>query len=86
MSYQNYGANTPFDRTAWTTAHAQGVQTTQPTLSFATTAQQANMASYTASIHQQPQLFAGNHPVFQAGGGLWYMQPGYQTADGYPTM
>ncbi|CAF1450481.1 unnamed protein product [Rotaria sordida] len=35
MSYQNYGANTPFDRTAWTTAHAQGVQTTQPTLSFA---------------------------------------------------
>lgn len=60
MSYPNYGANTPFDRTTWATAHPQSVQTGQPTLSFATTAQQANMASYTGPIHQQTPLFAAN--------------------------
>ncbi|CAF3987484.1 unnamed protein product [Rotaria magnacalcarata] len=86
LSYPSYGANTAFDRATWAATHPQSVQTAQQTLQFATAAQQANMASYPASIHQQPQLFAGNHPVFQAGGGLWYMQPGYQTADGYPTM
>jgi len=57
MTYPNYGANTPFDRAAWSTPHPQSVQATQPTLSFATTAQQANMASYPASIHPQAQLF-----------------------------
>jgi hypothetical protein len=56
MSYQNYGANQQFDRATWASAHPQSVQTNQPTLSFATTAQQANMASYPASIHQQPQF------------------------------
>ncbi len=59
MSYPNYGANSPFDRTSWGTPHPQSVQTTQPTLSFATT-QQSNMASYPASIHQQPQFITAN--------------------------
>ncbi|CAF1220241.1 unnamed protein product [Adineta steineri] len=85
MSYQNYGPNTPFDRTTWTTAHPQTVQTTQPTLSFATSAQQANMTSYPTSIHQQPQFIAANHPVFQAGN-LWYMSSPYPTTEQYPTM
>ncbi|CAF3456065.1 unnamed protein product [Rotaria sp. Silwood1] len=84
MSYPSYGANPQFDRATWATAHPQSVQTTQPTLSFATTAQQTNMAQYTASIHQQPQFITANHPVFP--GNLWYMSSGYQTAEGYPTM
>jgi hypothetical protein len=58
MSYQNYGANTPFDRATWTTAHPQSVQTAQQALSFATPAQQANMASYPGQIHQQPQFIS----------------------------
>jgi len=60
MSYPNYGANTPFDRATWATPHPQSVQTTQPTISFATTAQQANMASYPASIHQPTQFITAN--------------------------
>jgi hypothetical protein len=61
MSYSNYGGNAPFDRAAWAAAtHPQSVQTTQPTLSFATQAQQANMASYPTSIHQQPQFITAN--------------------------
>lgn len=60
MSYPNYGANQQFDRTAWATPHPQSVQATQPTLSFATTAQQANLASYPASIHQQPPFITAN--------------------------
>lgn len=60
MSYQNYGANPQFDRATWTTSHQQGVQTTQPTLSFATAAQQANMAAYPGAMHQQPQFITAN--------------------------
>ena len=59
MTYPSYSANT-FDRAAWSTPHPQSVQTTPQTLSFATTAQQANMASYPGSIHQQAPLFATN--------------------------
>jgi hypothetical protein len=58
MSYPNYPTNTPFDRATWTTAHPQNVQATQQALSFATSAQQANLASYPGSIHQQPQFIA----------------------------
>ena len=64
MGYPNYGANTPFDRATWTTAHPPGVQTTPATLSFATAAQQANMSSYPASIHQQPQFITANVSSF----------------------
>jgi len=60
MSYPNYGPNTPFDRATWATQHPQSVQTAQQTLSFATAAQQANIASYPGSIHQQPQFIAAN--------------------------
>lgn len=85
MSYQNYGANPQFDRATWTTSHQQGVQTTQPTLSFATGAQQANMASYPGAMHQQPQFITANHSVFPTAN-LWYMPSPYQTAEQYPTM
>ena len=60
MSYPNYGANSPFDRATWATPHPQGVQATQQALSFATNAQQANMASYPPSLHQQPQFITAN--------------------------
>ncbi|UJR37007.1 hypothetical protein I4U23_029714 [Adineta vaga] len=84
MGYPNYGANPQFDRATWATTHSQGVQATPTALSFATTAQQANMASYPTSIHQQPQ-FITNSTVYP-GGNLWYMSSPYQTADQYPTM
>jgi hypothetical protein len=60
MAYPSYPTNTPFDRTTWSAPHPQSVQTSQPTLSFATTAQQANMVPYPGSIHQQPQFIPAN--------------------------
>ena len=60
MSYPNYGANSPFDRTGWPSSHPQSVQTAQPTFSFATAPQPGNMASYPASMHQAGQFLPTN--------------------------
>ena len=61
LNYPQYATNPAFDRAAWAAAaHHQSLQSSQSALSFATAAQQSNMASYPSSIHAQSPFLATN--------------------------